>query len=88
MKNTALTPKTAAQSQNLSATIDGGGDERTLAIVGTCRDGTTLYREVDSNGVVGDNADGVRLFADLEQYLDALPDTDRAEVQAIFEEAR
>lgn len=68
--------------------IDPAGNVRELKLVGTCKDGTELYREIDSNGVVGDNADGIRLFADLEQHLDALPEAERAEVQSLFDAAK
>lgn len=67
--------------------IDGSGNERELEEVGTCADGTTLYREKDSNGVAGDNADGIRLFSDLESYLSAIPESDRREVSGIFQGA-
>jgi hypothetical protein len=71
-------------TKNIIKHIDNGGNERELELIGTCKDGTDLFSEVGGTGVVGDNADGIRLFADLEQYLDALPDSDRAEVKSII----
>lgn len=62
--------------------IDAGGCERHVQIAGT-HDVVQLYRELGT-GVVGDNADGVRLYESLEAYLNALPESDRAEVAAIF----
>ena len=65
-------------------TLDGGGNERELEHVATCRDGTKLYRETGRTGVVGDNADGIRLFYDTETYIESLPVWDREEVKTLL----
>lgn len=47
------------------------------------RMGRDNFREPGTE-IVGDNADGIRLFDDPESYLSSLPSSDRAEVAEVF----